>query len=893
MEADEEEGGQQPERKDAETTADTSMRSSDNNNNDTSTGTWVADLESEEEKSNPGDDGLLTVSLTPEDREGMNADEGNAAAVTGGEEPMEESAEPDTRSLVTSSPVRTDTGTSESGRRPVSQLTNVARNRLYRDKLFEIDKVDNTGGVDLSSRGTLSQAGDDRYKWTYQWSDPDYRMNVSSSFDLNSFTCKGCENKHKLHDHLGRAVICITDQMFVPAVPTASGGQCIGIIRIEDGSITELSAFLKEHVIHHLWGGSVVLIAAGTQLARCGLAAYTADLAAAVGDLTRCLPKGCRVSHCPIMFMRGTEDKPWLDSVRDLVNWLEKGAARESGTATLYLTDSHKAMMSVIECNEMDERASLSTATRVVMPASLGDRTPTTYQIGGGLMPDRISEFTQLQQCEIIQKMIVELVNKAKVTLSGGIRYKYVDPIPEPAHASAAVLDQVEQTNSSHLIFVGSGHAARMRVCASNAGMDSTYISQKQITRASVAETRKKILDHLDDLSEETKGKTTIVYAALDNQAFTSFEEDSATSGEDSGNGVTHYPGYLTTVPEPTFRRLIELSLPALTVDSKVAAVIVMPLPRFFNGKGCCNSSAHVTNVRDPNFKKDMLKAVAVGKNAVNKYLVNGDHYLVRAINSAPKLTDELSSTLSGDDDSTSSSSSGNMGYLQLDQYRVIIDEAMETALQLRQKRSQYEGKERAEVYNRNVAAYRELARAGSSGTGGGHVEGRQGNPPGGPPGGRTRDRPYDIPRSAYTSGSYNTARSDSESYDRNRPDPGNTSYTAHRSGSESYDRNRYDAQEPNTTQRQQSTFFGARDIRYMSEEELEADRRSRAPAHSYRGGRPDNDSGRRDVDRRAGEEASGPSRQPGPLTGTASRRGRGGGSGGGLQNLGRYTKSF
>jgi len=195
---------------------------------------------------------------------------------------------------------------------------------------------------------------------------------------------------------------------------------------------------------------------------------------------------------------------------------------------------------------------------------------------------------------------------------------------------------------------------------------------------------------------------------------------------------------------------------------------------------------------------------------------------------------------------------------MPLDQYRIIIEESIETAAQLRQKRAQYEGRNHTDVYNRNVAAYREQSRSN-----------QQISTTGGPqqalgslrrvPENQTRGRPYDIGQAtdaargiAVTGQRY----ADSESHDRNRAAAAEQS----RSG-------------PGSTVR-----FGARDIRYMTEAELAEDRR--ASGRTYSGGTWD--SGRADG-------------ADGRLTGTISRRGRGGsgGGGGGLHNLGRFTKSF
>jgi len=519
-----------------------------------------------------------------------------------------------------------------------------------------------------------------------------------------------------------------------------------------------------------------------------------------------------------------------------LVCWLERGAARESGTATLYLTESHKRMLELIKDNEQQERASLSTASRVIMPATLGDRTPTVFQIGGGLMPDKITKFSLDQQSSLITAIIVEVIEKMGADLLAAFKYKYVEPVGTASDASSEEGDQV----ADHMIFIGSGLAARMRVCAVNRGVDSMYISMKNITRATVEETRGKVAAHIADLPDHTKERTTIVFVALENQAYTSFEDDTAGTDDEAIQGVQHYPGHMTVIPDSTFRRLVELSIPIMTVDPKVATVIVLPQPKYLNGIKCCENPGHVTNVQDRNFKSDILKGLATAKNTINKALLSGEHYLVRAVNIAPLLAEDLAATLSGADSES--------GYLPLEKYNCVIEEISVTANNLREKRSQYRGKDRNTVYNRNVAQYR--ANAGTDNSGRRAERGGTGT-----------SRPFNSSGASY-SHDRDRYRHRSEPYVPDREDR-----QRHRSEPYAPVQNRdaayrgagagmsYD--QPAPAGGEQPVRHGAVDIRYLSAEELEADARAREAVRSR------------------GRAAGG-------------RRGRGG-----IANLGTFSKRF
>jgi len=804
------------------------------------THSWASDTEEPSDHTDTeSHDPVLQTELTAADKAGMDSDsrsERSTETVVMESSSSEEEGGTDAGSLVTGTGTGTGTGTQQEpgpsradANRGKNILTSTVRNRLYRDALYTIPRNDGTGNVDITARGTLTMAGDQRDKWTHMWCDTNYRYNASTSFDLEKFTCLACDTKHSMNDQHGRSVIIITDQMFAPAVPVVGTGLCMGIIRVEDTNLTELAFILKEKVRHHIWAGSVILIGAGTQLMRSGLAAYCTDLAGTVADLRRALPRGCLVSHCPLLLNIGTSDKVWLDAIADLTAWLDRGGIAEQGTDTFYLPKSHNTSIKIIKECARDDRESLSTASRVIMPASLGDRTPTVIQVGDCLMPDSVLAPSLDHQSRVLSDLICEIIDKSKINLSAAFRYRYVEEVPVPASDAAQAMDEEEGSpvREEHLIFIGGGHAARMRVAAVNAGIDSQYIGMKTVTRATVAEITTKLTECVKDLPSETRKKTVIVYAALDSQGFTSYEEDSGTAQHQSDTGEVHYPGFFVTVPAATFKRLIEISLPILTVDSQIAAVIVMPFPKFLNGRGCCDSKGHVTNLKDRHFRGDMLKALAGGKNDVNKFLVNEEHFLVRAVNMAPALVEQLEMLEIKDTDSEASS-----GYLPLEDYVPVIDEVIKTATLLRAKRAQYLEGDQEATYNRNLHSSR-CARG-------------------------ERSVPYG--RSTYASRGHSLSYKErargsnerSQEYDQraeanSRARESVRPQERHNQRSSDYRA----ADQPQT--RQQSTHeratFGAVDIRYLSEDEQrEIEARSR----------------------------------------NAQRRGRGG-----LYNLGRYTKNF
>lgn len=80
-------------------------------------------------------------------------------------------------------------------------------------------------------------------------------------------------------------VIIGSDQCFPPYVlPRPSGGDCLRIVRVEDGSLDEVVSVLKDVLRNYarpaggLPHGSLILLSSLSQLSRVGLQSYVEEL---------------------------------------------------------------------------------------------------------------------------------------------------------------------------------------------------------------------------------------------------------------------------------------------------------------------------------------------------------------------------------------------------------------------------------------------------------------------------------------------------------------------------------------------------------------------------------------------------------------------------------------
>jgi len=550
----------------------------------------------------------------------------------------------------------------------------------YRGPLYEIEDLDGNKVI-ISRHGTLQNAGDNRVRNTVVWSDTRAKQNVTSSFDITRMTCVACEQPHDIRDETGRAVILLGDQLQPPAYPTGNsggqGGKCVGIVRIEDAQCIELSKFAKERLVPQLSSGSVIYISAGTELARCGVSTYVHNAAAAICDLKRNMPQGCYAAIAPHGFLPGCDDESFIAATLDLIRWIKRAATKDP--ASMYLTESFTTLEEIIMENA-GELLCHMTSSKVIFPNTISDRTPTVLLAGGRNGPKKIKRMSESQEVRMFTNLVMETMFRSQIRLSCALKYgRRSDQVGErSAKREEAIQRAVPPRTDPHYIFVGGGHAARMRVAAVEKGLDTSLVVLQTITRSSVPETADKIKRLIGALENRENRETHMVFAGLDNHTFLSLNDEGVMNpGICDERGITHFPGMLSVATEVAFKSLVEQLDEILKIEI-TSTVIVVALPRFLNGSGCCSDSSHVTNIKDPNFKADMTRGIALGKNAINRQLVAKQLWNVKAINVTPKFASEKNPI------PDSMPTDGDNVHLELSSYNTVLDEIIATLVKIK-----------------------------------------------------------------------------------------------------------------------------------------------------------------------------------------------------------------
>jgi hypothetical protein len=127
------------------------------------------------------------------------------------------------------------------------------------------------------------------------------KQNITCSFDPRSHTCLTCKLEHPVREAKGGSntpvTLVLSDQSFPPAVEVGEGGNCLRIVRIEDGLLGEIADLALEMFPRGLPENSIVLLGSGTHLLRVGSSGYSRAWVECNRKLARL---GRSVQICPL-----------------------------------------------------------------------------------------------------------------------------------------------------------------------------------------------------------------------------------------------------------------------------------------------------------------------------------------------------------------------------------------------------------------------------------------------------------------------------------------------------------------------------------------------------------------------------------------------------------------
>jgi hypothetical protein len=418
---------------------------------------------------------------------------------------------------------------------------------------------------------------------------------ISCSYDPRNLTCLGCPDPHHILNTGKPAVLIFADQNFVPFL---SGGSdnCIAVCRSENASLSELAELSIEILEKNaLQQGTTIIYGSGSHLFKVGTSQYATDW---ILLTNRCAQKWPGVNICPLIpIIRSNCPGSIARDISTLASWL----GRVYANSTTGLLDTWKYMLQIADAactgNTIPEICKIPLPTS----ASIGSVQPHTF-VYNSACPDTLHGMDRKATLIALKTLIITLNRDfgtnldAEKILTGSWANK-----PDSLQEDDSEMDHAPE-NSKHIVLIGASNMKRLIPVLNASGY-----TVSDLTRASWIATPENISHILECITSlnldpgytmvmELFGNSTYRYEQFDGTKAMPFK---------AGNGY-HLEGRISVCDEDSFLRMLANVEPIITAGKPDIKLFIPPLPRHIF-TGCCNMKTHSTNVRDPNYKEELL----------------------------------------------------------------------------------------------------------------------------------------------------------------------------------------------------------------------------------------------------------------------------------------------
>jgi len=477
--------------------------------------------------------------------------------------------------------------------------------------LFGLSRMDT--GVRLGyGEGGLAVPGDARTFLAQNYHCAGQGINVSFSVKKPSatgdddHTCLACPTPHS---HVGRrnegrpVVIVVAGQSF-PAVLPAAEGDCVIVVRVEDGSLGELEnvfsdrfrAFLKPH--GSLTPGSVILFGSISHLRSCGLQDYIDQLVKI--HVSLCASVGAGVDVIPLVCvpMHGLESGSLIRNLMDLDSWL----LSVQGGGRTALPKTRENFWAAVTVGVRTPPAALDSQT-LMLPVGFRNhrKHPVVSDPYDGHIPTSIPPVNEQIERRIVTALLLELNDVYGLNLDISPDFNR-----NPNHNTG--------NGQGRVILVGGSHMARLAEALQLGGAETRFVGAPGwvATRAGLADAAAQIQNL------KVTGEDSVVLDLWSNSAYMGTDEFGlpVRAAKASNDGKYHIVGDLQAAPKTVFEKIMQDSVAVLDAARGSKVVLVIPIPRYILNK-CCTAAGHVANFGQESFSSEVYRAMEMAEQAI------------------------------------------------------------------------------------------------------------------------------------------------------------------------------------------------------------------------------------------------------------------------------------
>lgn len=435
--------------------------------------------------------------------------------------------------------------------------------------------------------------------------------NISTSFNMETLTCKTCTTKGE-HTVLGRKAagsvgteqappcFVLSDQNFPPLVPAEGGGDCLKIIQIENASLSDLTkVFLGTVEGFAMPAGTVVLICSVSHLAAVGTAMYAEDLVRAFKTLRHAYGTGISVMHGIPILISGLDNKNTIRELLEIDHWYN--SARKSDTRDITKTRAlcYGTLLEKGTCTSTAEELSAPEVRPLMLPQNLGTYEKFSYRTKGfSAQVTTCPPVSVEEESKILTSLVKDLNEMAGLDMATDIRVDRTgldEQLGEDLFSSAR----------EKIVFIGSSHGSRASDNISPDEFEVVDLTSPgwRISEASVDEMVESLQEELYSCDEE---KTTIVFQLFDNSSYWVRHPDGSRNlPEKCTDRNYHVDGKLEVADKEDAKRMVSMVARLLRAGKNCRKLVLTPLPRWLHIP-CCNLVEHCTNIADVDYSELM-----------------------------------------------------------------------------------------------------------------------------------------------------------------------------------------------------------------------------------------------------------------------------------------------
>jgi len=343
--------------------------------------------------------------------------------------------------------------------------------------------------VESSQIGSFKTTGDGRLAVSHFMTIVEKKQNISFSFDPKTLICSSCSGRGG-HPVGGggveaRQVFVLSDQNF-PSVLPCSMGECLKIIRVEDGGLGELvNVWLDITKGRDFPAGSIVVLCSASHLTLHGVGGYVSDLSFEFSRIESKFRGGVICFPGVPILGGGTSDPFFIRSLFELEGWMK-------ASPDPYPRETWEVLLALMrELSTGGVQAPYTGKTR--LPGSLravGQGVKTWVSEGWTNLPNGVQSFQQEHESKVVCTLINELNGMFNLDLG-----------KEPGFDRMS--DNAPVADRPRILLIGSSHVVREGEILADRGYEVTLVSKPgwRATKGAVDEMVEKVKEALVNMS--------------------------------------------------------------------------------------------------------------------------------------------------------------------------------------------------------------------------------------------------------------------------------------------------------------------------------------------------------------------------------------------------------